>query len=141
MSSRNPHEQPCWFDLGDVAVVPVVETPRLLIDPDEFFPGLAVDRGEWCFQAPWFDGAASRLVYAIQAFLVVTPGRAVLVDACVGAGKRRARPVFDDLDDGWLAAFEATGVAPSDITSVVLTHLHVDHVGWATRADRSAQCG
>jgi glyoxylase-like metal-dependent hydrolase (beta-lactamase superfamily II) len=125
-----------WIDLGDVAVVPIVETPRLLISPEEFFPGLEVDRGEWCFQDPWFDAASASLVYAIQAFLVVTPGRAVLVDACVGAGKHRSRPEFDDLDAGWLAALEATGVGPPDITSVVLTHLHVDHVGWASRDGR-----
>jgi glyoxylase-like metal-dependent hydrolase (beta-lactamase superfamily II) len=124
---------PFWLDLGDVAVVPVVETPRLLIAPGEFFPGLDVDADAWCFREPWFETAASRLVYAIQSFLVVTPEQIVLVDACVGAGKRRARPEFDDLDPCWLAALEATGVARSAVTSVILTHLHVDHVGWATR--------
>jgi glyoxylase-like metal-dependent hydrolase (beta-lactamase superfamily II) len=122
-----------WFDLGDVAVVPVVENPRLLIAPGEFFPRRDVDGGHWCFREPWFDAAASRLVFVIQSFLVVTPDRIVLVDACVGAGKRRARAEFDALDPGWLATLQATGVTPSDITSVVLTHLHVDHVGWATR--------
>lgn len=124
-----------WFDLGDVAVVPIVENPRLLIDPEEFFPQLDVDPDAWCFQEPWFDAAASRLVYAIQSFLVVAPGQVVLVDACIGARKRRARPEFDDLDARWLAALEATGVSASEVTSVVLTHLHVDHVGWATRPE------
>ncbi len=124
---------PYWLDLGDVAVVPVVEIPRLLIAPAEFFPGLDVDAGAWCFREPWFDAAAARLVYTIRSFLVVTPDRIVLVDACVGAGKQRARPEFDDLEPRWLTALEATGVTRSEVTSVVFTHLHVDHVGWATQ--------
>lgn len=122
-----------WFDLGDVAVVPIVETPRLLIAPEEFFPDVSVDPGQWCFQEPWFDAAAGRLIYTIQSFLVVTPAATVLVDACVGGGKRRTRPEFADLDAGWLAALRATGTSPLDVDTVVLTHLHVDHVGWCTQ--------
>jgi glyoxylase-like metal-dependent hydrolase (beta-lactamase superfamily II) len=30
-----------------------------------------------------------------------------------------------------LASLEALGVAPADVTDVVFTHLHFDHVGWA----------
>jgi glyoxylase-like metal-dependent hydrolase (beta-lactamase superfamily II) len=126
------------FDLGDVAVIPIVETPRLLIAPDEFFPDVPIDRAEWCFQEPWFDVAAGRLVYTIQSFLVVTPTATVLVDACVGGGKPRLRPEFADLDAGWLTALHATGTTPLDVTSVVLTHLHVDHVGWCTQAQDGA---
>lgn len=125
---------PFWFDLGDVAVVPIVETPRLLIAPEEFFPGLHVDLDEWCFQEPWFDAATGRLVYTIQSFMVVSAAGTVLVDACVGGGKPRLRPEFADLDAGWMAALRATGTSPLDVGSVVLTHLHVDHVGWCTQA-------
>src|SRR5205807_5316594 len=32
----------------------------------------------------------------------------------------------------FLARLAASGVAPSDVTDVVFTHLHFDHVGWAT---------
>lgn len=123
-----------WFDLGDVTVVPIVETPRLLIAPAEFFPGARVDRDEWCFREPWFDAATGSLVYAIRSFLVVTPSGITLVDACVGHGKPRARPEFDQLDPTWLAALRATGVTPSEVGSVVFTHLHVDHVGCVTEA-------
>lgn len=129
--------RPFWFDLGDVAVVPLVETPRLLIDPEEFFPGHSGDRA-WCFREPWFDGAAGRLVFTIQSFLVVTPERVVLVDACVGDGKRRHRPEFDLQSTGWASRFLATGLAESDVSTVIFTHLHVDHVGWAARWDGAA---
>jgi glyoxylase-like metal-dependent hydrolase (beta-lactamase superfamily II) len=124
---------PFWLDLGDVAVVPIVEIPRLPIQPEEFFPQVGTDRSAWCFEEPWFDPGAGTLTYTIQAFLVVTPERALLVDACVGDGKPRARPQFSDQDSGWLRRLRATGLEPSDISDVVLTHLHVDHVGWATQ--------
>lgn len=124
-----------WFDLGDVAVVPLVETAQLLIEPAEFFPDIGDDRSSWCFQQPWYDSATGRLVYTIQSFLVSTGETVVLVDACVGAAKPRLRPEFDRQSDDWLRRFAATGITAADVSAVVLTHLHVDHVGWATRAD------
>ncbi|KAA9159650.1 MBL fold metallo-hydrolase [Amycolatopsis acidicola] len=123
-----------WFDLGDVAVVPVIENERLLIDPAEFFPGRAGGFDGWAFEKPWCDNG--KLVYTIQAFLVVTPDEVVLVDACVGDGKKRARPEFDRQDSGWWERLARTGISADEVSTVVFTHLHVDHVGWATRWER-----
>lgn len=125
--------RPCWFDLGGVAVVPIVEIPRLLVEPTEFFPCIGSDRSAWCFQEPWFDVRARKLVYTIQSFLIVTCDMVLLVDACVGDGKPRVRPEFDQQDNGWQTRLRATGLGPQDVSTVVLTHLHVDHVGWATQ--------
>lgn len=124
---------PSWFDLGGVAVIPLVETAQLLIEPDEFFPQLDADRSSWCFTSPWYDRATSRLVFTIQSFLIVTPAQLVLVDACVGESKHRVRPAFHGQDDAWFAGFEATGFTAAEVSAVVFTHLHVDHVGGATR--------
>lgn len=61
-------------------------------------------------------------------FLVRTGDRTVLVDAGVGT-----------IDNGryaggrFLDSLRGHGVAPEDVTDVVFTHLHFDHVGWATR--------
>ncbi len=41
--------------------------------------------------------------------------------------------------DPLLEDLAALGVAPEDIDTVVLTHLHLDHVGGATRFDRQGQ--
>ncbi|MHB9755760.1 MBL fold metallo-hydrolase [Streptomyces sp. BYX5S] len=122
-----------WFDLGDVAVVPIVETPRLLIDPVEFFPDHPLGPSGWAAEGPWYDPGRGQLVYTMQAFLVVTPHERILVDACVGDGKQRGRPEFDRQDSGWWQRFAETGVAADEVSAVVLSHLHVDHVGWATR--------
>ncbi|MGW4399450.1 MBL fold metallo-hydrolase [Amycolatopsis nivea] len=121
-----------WFDLGDVAVVPLVEDDRLLIEPGEFFPGLEPDLADWYAQEPWFDPAAGKLVFVIQSFLVCSADEVLVVDACVGAGKDRRRAEFDQLPDRWMQQFLATGLRPADVDAVVFTHLHTDHVGAAT---------
>lgn len=135
-SSADKHannDEPYWLNLGDVAVVPLVEDPRLLIDINEFFPDHDQATSSWCFEPQWFDQSTVKMIYAIQAFLVVTSDEVVLVDGCVGSGKRRSRPQFDQLDDSWWWRFTATGFNAEDISSVVISHLHVDHVGWMTK--------
>jgi glyoxylase-like metal-dependent hydrolase (beta-lactamase superfamily II) len=64
-------------------------------------------------------------------FLVRTGDRVVLVDAGVGT-----------IDNGTYAggrfpdSLRGHGVLPEDVTDVLFTHLHFDHVGWATRKGR-----
>jgi glyoxylase-like metal-dependent hydrolase (beta-lactamase superfamily II) len=63
-------------------------------------------------------------------FLVRTGARLLLVDVGIG-------PHSDPVRTGtFLANLAALGVAPADVTDVVLTHLHFDHVGWASDGER-----
>lgn len=61
-------------------------------------------------------------------FLLRAEDRTVLVDAGVGT-----------IDNGkyaggrFLESLRSHGVGPADVTDVLFTHLHFDHVGWATR--------
>lgn len=64
-------------------------------------------------------------------FLVRTGDRVVLVDAGVGAGDH-GRYQGGSL----LESLEAHGITPDDVTDVVFTHLHFDHIGWATHQGR-----
>lgn len=73
------------------------------------------------------DGAAW---LPIGCFVVRAGGRVVLVDAGLG-------PEVQGLPDGMLLAggqlptgLRALGVRAEDVTDVVCTHLHADHVGW-----------
>jgi glyoxylase-like metal-dependent hydrolase (beta-lactamase superfamily II) len=64
----------------------------------------------------------------IGGFLLRTGDRTVLVDAGVGTidnAKYHGGRFLDSL--------RAAGVEPADVTDVVFTHLHFDHVGWATQ--------
>ena len=61
-------------------------------------------------------------------FLVRTGDRTVLVDTGVGTIKNDKYA-----GGGFLDSLRGLGVAPEDVTDVVFTHLHFDHVGWATK--------
>ena len=81
------------------------------------------------------DAATEILIIAIQSFLIRRNGLTVLVDACGGNDKERARPHFHRRSWPWLETLRSAGVAPEDIDVVLCTHLHVDHVGWNTRLE------
>lgn len=66
----------------------------------------------------------------IGCFLIHTADRLVLVDAGLG-------PAMDRLPHGMYlvggqlpTGLRALGVVPADITDVICSHLHADHVGW-----------
>src|SRR5690606_27670352 len=123
--------------LGSVTVTPVVQF-HYRVHPLRLFSGLdlaAIDEDAWFWQPPYREGGM--LVIDIGAFVVRTPQRTLLVDAGVGNGKRRPNPCFDDRSDDWPAALLRAGTSPDEIDTVVFTHLHVDHVGFASRGSGS----
>ncbi len=87
-------------------------------------PGVA---DAWSCHAELLD-ADGRLHLELGGFLVRTGERTVLVDAGVGR--------IDNgryTGGGFLESLRRLGVRPDDVTDVVFTHLHFDHVGWATQ--------
>ena len=70
-----------------------------------------------------------------QGFVVQAPGRVIVVDSCIGAGRQRDFDVFCDLPEGFLEDLESLGVSRHDVDTVMCTHLHFDHVGWNTYRD------
>jgi len=127
------------FRVGAVTITSLVQF-HYRVHPLRFFPDLhrttAVDEDAWYWRAPYCEDGF--LVIDMGGFLVRTPERAVLVDAGVGNGKNRPNALFTGRDDDWFAALRRAGATPDEIDTVVFTHLHVDHVGFATRFDGSA---
>jgi glyoxylase-like metal-dependent hydrolase (beta-lactamase superfamily II) len=124
--------------LGEFSLSRVVESddPHLLAR--EVFP-------DWDSEAvrPHLDWLVPRhfipdaeiLAITIQSFLIKTPHHTILVDACGGNDKNRARPHFHQKALPWLETLAAAGATPEDIDFVLCTHMHVDHVGWNTRLE------
>jgi len=84
------------------------------------------------------DGDAC-LRLSIHSFIVQTPARRIIVDTCLGNGKRKRPVSYWNLRQGrFLAALAEAGCPAETIDTVVNTHLHIDHVGWNTmlRGDR-----
>jgi glyoxylase-like metal-dependent hydrolase (beta-lactamase superfamily II) len=111
--------------IGSLAVEPVFDgTGREPARESLSRPGTA---DPWACHADLLD-AGGLLPLTVGGFLLRTGDRTILVDAGVGTitnGKYAGGRFLDSL--------LALGVAPAEVTDVVFTHLHFDHVGWATR--------
>jgi glyoxylase-like metal-dependent hydrolase (beta-lactamase superfamily II) len=80
--------------------------------------------------------AQNRIAMTTNCLLVRGEGVVALVDAGIGEKlDERGRQTFDVPAGGerLLDRMAALGVAPEDVTHVLLTHLHFDHCGWSTR--------
>jgi len=81
---------------------------------------------------PDFAGAGGELTLAVQALLVRTPTRRIVVDTCMGNDKTRTGGAGHQLSTDLLARLEAEGFGREAVDTVLCTHLHIDHVGWNT---------
>jgi glyoxylase-like metal-dependent hydrolase (beta-lactamase superfamily II) len=84
---------------------------------------------DWRQHAQFLD-EDGLLAIEMGGFLVRSGERLALVDTGIG-------PHSDPTRTGsFMENLAREGVAPSEVTDVVLTHLHFDHLGWATDGER-----
>ena len=77
------------------------------------------------------DAARDMVVLRVQVFAIEAFGHTVLVDGGIGDDKERpVRPSWHRRRSDFL---HRLAIAPEDVEAVLFTHLHADHVGWATR--------
>jgi glyoxylase-like metal-dependent hydrolase (beta-lactamase superfamily II) len=113
--------------IGDIRIDAVVDgecssaRTRLYLDPGPWA------RSDWAYFPGNFDPVAGEVLMSVGAFLIRSGDRIVLNDAGFGP---RAHGSFTT--GGLRSALLALGVAPEDVTDVIYSHLHVDHVGWTT---------
>lgn len=77
----------------------------------------------------------NRIPMAARALLLIGGGRTILVDVGNGAKfNERLTSIYkiDVSRADLLSSLRSRGVAPDDVTDVILTHLHFDHAGGST---------
>jgi len=110
--------------VGNLDVVPIIDgTARL---PVATAVSSTSDSVWDCPHQP-LDGQG-RIRMDIGSYLLQTAGRTILVDLGAGTGF-----VHDGFTTGGLLVnLSRAGIEPEDVTDVVFTHMHADHVGWST---------
>lgn len=131
--STNPPMPLPMTRIGPYALFPI-EAGRFKLDGGAMF-GI-VPKPLWEKRIPADE--RNRITLAMRCLLLVGNGKVILIDTGIG-DKHEAK--FADIFgidhehstlEGSLAQL---GYAPEDVTDVILTHLHFDHCGGATRRD------
>jgi glyoxylase-like metal-dependent hydrolase (beta-lactamase superfamily II) len=110
--------------LGSIEVIPVLDgTSRELLSEVV----TREDEAEWeCPAQPIGDDG--RIVLEFGCFIVRTGDRTILIDAGIGTISNE-RWSGGQLPEN----LRRLGIEFADVTDVIFTHLHFDHVGWATQ--------
>ena len=121
---------------GPYAIDPVM-TGDLRLDGGAMFG--VVPRILWSRTNP--PDELNRIAMTMRSLLIRGGGRTILVDT--GAGRKDSEKfakifALDDAPYSLETSLAALGVAPEEVTDVILTHLHFDHVGGAVRRDDGA---
>lgn len=115
--------------VGDIEVLPVVDGSARLA-PTDAYAGTTEE--QWLPHQEFLD-ENGMLELTLGGFVIRTGDRVVLVDAGLGLLND---PTGTFVGGQMLDSMRAVGVTPEDVTDVVFTHLHFDHVGWATQKGR-----
>lgn len=82
---------------------------------------------------PHFANNNGELIAHTQSFVIETDNLKILVDTCVGNNKKRVDiKEWGNLNTNYLQKLNEFGYNKNDITHVMCTHLHFDHVGFNT---------
>jgi glyoxylase-like metal-dependent hydrolase (beta-lactamase superfamily II) len=119
------------LSIGNVQIVGLsdaaVDAPITL---DQTFPGVPADAwAPYRARYPGVFGGPNVWHLDIGCYLVRSRGRTILVDTGIGPAST-AISTFLQTEGRLLEALRAEGVGPDQVDTVIISHLHVDHVGW-----------
>ena len=126
-------QHPTTWRVGNVKISKIVEMELGGAPSDLILKGLTpaeVQAVSWL--QPHFATADGAMNLTIQAFVIESEGKKIIVDTCVGNDKTRDFPPWNDMHGPFLTDLAAAGFSRESIDTVLCTHLHVDHVGWNT---------
>jgi glyoxylase-like metal-dependent hydrolase (beta-lactamase superfamily II) len=112
--------------IGDVRIDPLIDGELALPGPSFYINSTDED---WLRYAEFLECVDHQPVHmnTLGGYLLRWDSRVVVVDCGVGP---EPKPPFRG--GGFRSALAACGVARADVTDVVFSHLHFDHIGWAS---------
>jgi glyoxylase-like metal-dependent hydrolase (beta-lactamase superfamily II) len=115
--------------IGEVEITALTDVEGPFFRLNQLFPGVRAAQWAPYFERyPWAFADAHTLYGRVGCYLLRAPGHTLLVDTGIGPGAMGMRGrLLEDL--------ARNGVAPEDVDTVFLTHLHGDHVGWSLESD------
>ena len=112
--------------IGSLDILPIYDGVAR-IPAKEMLRYAGTDSDPWAPHAKFLDNEG-RLELALGGFLVRLGSKVVVIDCGLGP---ISKPPYEG--GAFLESLAAHGVAPNDVTDILFTHLHFDHVGWATQ--------
>src|SRR6266545_1127241 len=104
------------WTVGEVRITSIVEAQTDGIPPELFLTGSSEELvREHTWLVPHFADERGRISLRIQAFVVETGGRTLVVDPCVGNGKTRSFAFWNQQDWPFMERFRAAGFDPSQV--------------------------
>jgi glyoxylase-like metal-dependent hydrolase (beta-lactamase superfamily II) len=120
--------------IGDVEVARIVEVNAFEDDISMLLPNATAEFvQQFGWLRPHFATPDGRMILSFQAFVLRSRGKSVMIDTCIGADRKREFDVFTNMQTTFLEDLRAAGFPPEEVSAVLCTHLHFDHVGWNTR--------
>ena len=110
------------WTFGESTLRRIVEYEGPILSPFEIFGDCTqahLDQNRTWLVPRFQDATSGILIITIQSFLIRRNGLTILVDACGGNDKDRARPHFHRRSWPWLETLRYAGVAPKDIDVVL----------------------
>src|SRR5258708_33993974 len=120
--------------VGDVDIARIVEVYGFEYDISMLLPEATpqfVQQFGWL--APHFATRDGRMIISFQCFVLRSKGRTAMIDTCIGNDRQREFKVFCNMQNTFLEDLTSAGFPAGQVTDVLCTHLHFDHVGWNTR--------
>ena len=121
------------LSIGAYTVGRVAELEFPAFPAQEFFPAATPAMVEEAKRLlPERISADGRIIMSFHSFVLKTGRHTIVIDTCCN----KSRPGREQFDKGkldYMAGLAALGVKPEEVTHVMCTHLHWDHVGWNTR--------
>ncbi|MFE7420364.1 MBL fold metallo-hydrolase [Rhodococcus sp. NPDC057529] len=116
------------MQIGDMRIDSLIDGEAVLAKDGLYIGDDAPTDEDWAPYAEYLDQCTGHQINTVGSYLIRYDDKVVLHDAGMGPG-----PTLPPFTGGGLrSALWALDVSPLDITDVIYSHLHIDHIGWTS---------